>query len=126
MRDPRARWERQSPLVHRAVTPVVIAAVVILAAWAAGSAPDPSLIVLLAITYALYLMPSRWRRVALPATVLTLAAAYPFLILQPNYQRFLFKLPVFDVFPSMDTMFSVIIFAMMAIGLNMVVGYAGL
>ena len=43
--------------VQRAVLPLVIAAIVILVVWAAGLAPDPSLIVLLAITYALYLMP---------------------------------------------------------------------
>ncbi len=126
VRDPRRRWERQSPLLQRAIPPVVIAAVVILAAWAGGRAPDSALLVLLVITYILYLLPRRIRRVAAPLTVLALAAAYPFLIQQPNYQRFLFTLPVFNAFPSMDTMVAIIIFAMMAIGLNMVVGYAGL
>jgi branched-chain amino acid transport system permease protein len=124
--DARNRWQAQSPLRQRAVPPVVIAAAVILVAWAAGTQPDPSLLVLLAITYALYLMPPSWRRIALPVTVLLLVVAYPFFIQQTDYQRFLFKLPVFSVFPSMDTMVSMLIFAMMAIGLNMVVGYAGL
>jgi hypothetical protein len=126
VRDARRRWQRQSPLLQRAVPPVIIAAVVILAAWAGGVPPDPSLLVLLAVTYVMYLLPRRVRRIALPLTVLGLAAAYPYFIQQTSYQRFLFTLPVFNVFPSMDTMVSMIIFAMMAIGLNMVVGYAGL
>jgi branched-chain amino acid transport system ATP-binding protein len=124
--DAHGRWQTQSPLVQRAVPPVVIAVAVILIAWAAGTQPDPSLLVLLAITYGLYLMPPGSRRIALPVTVLLLVVVYPFLIQQTDYQRFLFKLPIFSVFPSMDTMVSMLIFAMMAIGLNMVVGYAGL
>jgi branched-chain amino acid transport system permease protein len=126
VRDARRRWQRQLPLLQRAVPPVIIAAVVILAAWAGGVQPDPSLLVLLAITYAVYLLPRRIRRVALPLTVLALAAAYPYFIQQTNYHRFLFTLPIFNAFPSMDTMVAMIIFAMMAIGLNIVVGYAGL
>jgi branched-chain amino acid transport system permease protein len=124
--DARARWEGQSPFVQRAVPPVVIAVVVIAVVWATGLAPDPSLLVLLAITYALYIMPRRWRRIALPVVAITLAVLYPYFIQQTNYDKYLFKLPVFSVFPSMDTMFDIIVFAMMAIGLNMVVGYAGL
>jgi branched-chain amino acid transport system permease protein len=124
--DARARWQTQQPLLQRAVPPLVIAGLVILIAWAAGLAPDPSLLVLLVITYLLYLLPLRLRRFAAPATVFALVVAYPYFIQQTDYQRFLFKLPVFNAFPSMDTMVSLIIFAMMAIGLNMVVGYAGL
>jgi branched-chain amino acid transport system permease protein len=124
--DARSRWSRQSPFLQRAIPPVVIAAVVLLAAWAAGVAPDSALLVLLAISYVLYLLPARIRPVAVPLTVLALAVAYPFFIQQTDYQRFLFNLPVFNAFPGMDTMVAMAIFAMMAIGLNMVVGYAGL
>jgi branched-chain amino acid transport system permease protein len=126
VRNARGRWQAQAPILQRAVPPVVIAGLVILVAWAAGVAPDTSLLVLLAITYALYLLPHRWRRFALPVTALALVAAYPFFIQQRDYHRFLFNIPVFNSFPSMDTMVAMIIFAMMAIGLNMVVGYAGL
>jgi branched-chain amino acid transport system permease protein len=126
MRDPHGRWEQQSPFLQRAVPPLVITALVLLVAWAVGNAPDPSLLFLLALTYALYLLPPRWRRFALPASVLVLVVLYPYFIQQTNYQRFLFNLPVFNAFPSMDTMVAMAIFAMMAIGLNMVVGYAGL
>jgi branched-chain amino acid transport system permease protein len=121
-----ARWRRQSPFLQRAVPPLVIAAVVLLVSWAAGLPPDSALLGLLAITYVLYLLPPRVRRVAVPLTVFGLAVAYPFFIQQTDYQRFLFKLPVFNAFPGMDTMVAIAIFAMMAIGLNMVVGYAGL
>ena len=126
VRGARGRWRRRAPLLQRAVPPLVIGGVVLLAVWAAGVAPDPSLLVLLAITYALYLLPRKVRRFALPLTVLTLVVAYPYFIQQTDYQRFLFTLPVFNAFPNMDTMVSMVIFAMMAIGLNMVVGYAGL
>jgi branched-chain amino acid transport system permease protein len=126
VRDPERRWHRQPPLLQRAVPPVIIAAVVILAAWAGGKPPDSALLVLLAMTYVLYLLPRRIRRVAVPVTVFALAVAYPYFIQQTDYHRFLFTVPVFNAFPSMDTMVSMIIFAMMAIGLNIVVGYAGL
>ena len=125
LKNARARWESQSPFIQRAVPPLVIAALVILVMLPVR-APDPAAIVLLAIVYALYVMPRAWRRWALPATILAFAIAYPLLIQQTNYQRFLFEVPIFNSFPSIDTMAVMAIFAMMAVGLNMVVGYAGL
>jgi len=125
VKDARTRWERKSPFLQRAVPPLVIAALVILV-MLPFRAPDPAALVLLAIVYALYVMPRGWRRWALPATILFFAIAYPFLIQQTNYQRFLFEVPIFNSFPSIDTMAVMAIFAMMAVGLNMVVGYAGL
>src|SRR5205823_1963530 len=122
----RSRWSRRPPLMQRAVPPLVIGGAVLLVSWAAGLPPDSSLVVLLVITYVLYLLPKRVRRFAVPVTALALVAAYPFFIQQADYQQFLFKLPVFNAFPNMDSMVSMAIFAMMAIGLNMVVGYAGL
>jgi branched-chain amino acid transport system permease protein len=113
-------------MAQRAITPVVIAVLVLAIAWAAGVHPDPALLVLLALTYGIYLLPRGVRRFALPLGVLSAAAVYPILIQQTDYQRFLFKLPIFDVFPSMDTMIAMVIFSIMAVGLNMVVGYAGL
>jgi branched-chain amino acid transport system permease protein len=124
--DARGRWRQRSPFLQRALPPLVIGGIVLLVVWAAGVPPDPSVLVLLAVTYALYLLPRRVRRFALPLTVLALVVAYPYFIQQTDYQRFLFTLPVFNAFPNMDTMVSMIIFAVMAIGLNMVVGYAGL
>jgi branched-chain amino acid transport system permease protein len=127
VKNARARWERQAPVVQRAVPPLVIAALVLLLAWAAGVPPHPTLVALLAIVYALYLLPRRVRRIALPLTVLGIALVYPILWANElNGTNVLFEIPVFNAFPNMDTMVAIVIFAMMAIGLNMVVGYAGL
>jgi len=127
VRDAHARWGQRPRLVQRAVPPLVIAAVVLVLAWARGVPPHPALLLLLAVTYVLYLLPPRIRRIALPATVLGLALIYPILWANElDGQNFLFEIPVFKSFPSMDTMVVIAIFAMMAVGLNIVVGYAGL
>ncbi len=77
--------------------------------------------------YALYLLPPRIRRIALPLTVLGVAIVYPILWANElNGTNALFEIPIFKAFPNMDTMVAIVIFAMMAIGLNIVVGYAGL
>jgi branched-chain amino acid transport system permease protein len=62
----------------------------------------------------------RLGRFALPGAVIALAVAYPF------YYTHLPTLPVFQAFPTLDTAFTMAIFVMMALGLNIVVGYAGL
>ena len=127
VKNARQRWEAQSPYLQQALPPLVIAAFVLVLAWAAGVPPHPTLLGLLAVVYALYLLPRRARRIALPLTVLGIAVAYPFLWANElNGTNALFEIPVFKAFPNMDTMVAIVIFAMMAIGLNMVVGYAGL
>ena len=127
VKDARRRWEAQSPFLQRAVPPLVIAALVLALAWAAGMPPHPTLLALLAIVYVLYLLPARIRRIALPLTVLGIALAYPILWANElNGTNTLFEIPIFKAFPNMDTMVAIVIFAMMAIGLNIVVGYAGL
>jgi branched-chain amino acid transport system permease protein len=52
--------------------------------------------------------------------VIALALAYPL------YFEHLFQVPVFESFPNLDTAVSMLVFMTMAIGLNIVVGYAGL
>ncbi len=112
----------RSPFWRKAIPPVVVAAVVVRVSLALGATLSLTLVVLLAITYALYLMPRRWRRTALPVTALVIAVIYPFLVAED----WLFDIPIFSTLPSMDTMVIMAIFTMMALGLNMVVGYAGL
>ena len=127
VKDARARWETQSPLLQRAVPPLVIAALVLGLAWLARVPPHPTFLTLLAVVYALYLLPRRARRIALPLTVLGIALIYPILWANElSGTNTLFEIPVFKAFPNMDTMIAIAIFSMMAIGLNMVVGYAGL
>ena len=65
-------------------------------------------------------LPRRVRAVALPATVIVLAFLYPY------YNESLPDIPIFGSFPSVDTAVTMTIFIMMALGLNIVVGYAGL
>jgi branched-chain amino acid transport system permease protein len=65
-------------------------------------------------------LPRRVRAVALPVTVIVLAFLYPY------YNESLPDIPIFGSFPSVDTAVTMTIFIMMALGLNIVVGYAGL
>ena len=62
----------------------------------------------------------RYGRFVLPASVLALCVAYPY------YYANMPNLPIFTAVPSMTTAFTMAIFVMMALGLNIVVGYAGL
>ena len=127
VKNARTRWEAKSPFLQRAVPPLVIAALLVLLALAAGVPPHPTALVLLAVMYVLYLLPRRSRRIALPLTVLGAALVYPILWANELEGRnILFEIPVLKSFPNMDTMVAIVLFAMMAIGLNMVVGYAGL
>jgi branched-chain amino acid transport system permease protein len=65
-------------------------------------------------------LPRRVRGPAFPALVILLALLYPY------YNESLPGIPIFGSFPSVDTAVTMTIFIMMAIGLNIVVGYAGL
>jgi branched-chain amino acid transport system permease protein len=65
-------------------------------------------------------VPGPLRRPAVPLAFLALAATYPY------YRGHLFTIPIFGEFPDMNTATIMTVFAMMAIGLNVVVGYAGL
>jgi branched-chain amino acid transport system permease protein len=58
--------------------------------------------------------------VGLPAAVLAVAIAFPY------YTANMFTIPVFGVWPDVHTGVVMLVFVMMAIGLNIVVGYAGL
>jgi branched-chain amino acid transport system permease protein len=62
----------------------------------------------------------RFGRVVLPLSVLAICVLYPY-----YYDR-LPNLPIFTAFPTIDTAFLMAIYVMMALGLNIVVGYAGL
>jgi len=79
-----------------------------------------SLAVALAIAFAVFWVPPGYRTWLLPAVAIALAALYPF------YQAKMFTIPVFGVFPDVATGVVMLVFIMMAVGLNIVVGYAGL
>ena len=65
-------------------------------------------------------LPRRVRSAALPTVVIVLAFLYPY------YREYLPEIPLIGPFPTVDTAVTMTIYIMMAIGLNIVVGYAGL
>jgi branched-chain amino acid transport system permease protein len=107
------------PRLRRGLIFGVIAFLVI----AITSGPTLTLVAALIIGLGLYV--PAWRHVPLGrfvvvATVIALAFLYPY------YQADMFEVPIFGDFPSVDTAVTMLIFVMMALGLNIVVGYAGL
>jgi branched-chain amino acid transport system permease protein len=66
-------------------------------------------------------LPERGRSLGLAALLLGLVALYPLYV--ESLPR---SVPVIREFPSVSTMVTVLLFTMMAVGLNIVVGYAGL
>jgi branched-chain amino acid transport system permease protein len=82
-----------------------------------------SLVVTLAVVLALYAVPwgmLPYGRFVVPAVAILAVALYPY------YRDSMFEVPLFGAFPTVDTAVTMTIFIMMAIGLNIVVGYAGL
>jgi branched-chain amino acid transport system permease protein len=122
----RERWHRLPEQTRQRVILAVQAVVVIvLLPWWWGFAA------LLAIFFALYWIPqdlaiaTPWKKIPVRATItplvaLTLAIVYPFV------RGGIDTLPGVGPWPQMDTAVIMTVYAMMAVGLNMVVGYAGL
>jgi branched-chain amino acid transport system permease protein len=79
-----------------------------------------SLVLLLLVGAAISWIPDRYRSWGVPGSVLVLAILYPF------YADKMFTMPVFGVWPDVGTGVYMLVFIMMAVGLNVVVGYAGL
>ncbi len=119
---PKERWLALDPLARRASKTafwLVVGLVLILV----GGVWKLTALLAAIVVFALVVPP--WRRYPLgrwvvPAAVLALAVLYP------KYQANLFGMPIFGPAPQMDTMVVMMIFTMMALGLNIVVGYAGL
>ena len=90
---------------------------------AVTGAASLALVLLTLVAVLLYVPPwsyFKYGHWVVPAGVLILAAMYPF------YAANLFEIPIFGGFPSLDTGVTMLIYIMMALGLNIVVGYAGL
>jgi branched-chain amino acid transport system permease protein len=118
----RERWLALDP-VARTAAKTAFWLVVGLVLVAIGGVWKLTALLAALVVFALVVVP--WRRYPLgrwvvPAAVLALAIFYP------SYQSHLFGLPIFGPAPQMDTMVVMMIFTMMALGLNVVVGYAGL
>jgi branched-chain amino acid transport system permease protein len=116
------RAQFESELRRRAIRGgIAAAAAIVLVTIFSGF--TVSLIVSALFVLALYVVPwhlLRYGHFVVPAGAILLAVLYPF------YVDDLFEIPFFGAFPTVDTAVTMTIFIMMAIGLNIVVGYAGL
>jgi branched-chain amino acid transport system permease protein len=124
---PHERWSAQPRLVRRLVLAVVWAgiALVLVALWGVWktSALAAAAIVIFLVVPWYERLSVRGRRIGkwvVPLCVLGLAIGYPY------YGVDLPEVPIFGPFPQLSTMVVMMIFTMMALGLNVVVGYAGL
>ena len=82
--------------------------------------------VLLAVPYALKHVPRPWdsfNRLVIPTIVLVVALTYPLLYTNLLSDR---NVSLIGAYPTLGTMVIMGVYAMMAVGLNIVVGYAGL
>jgi branched-chain amino acid transport system permease protein len=119
---PEARWKALRPWQRRAVKAAIVGLLGILILGPTYGFDAAAYLAFLVV--ALIYIPDwdrvRYGRYVLPVGVLVLCFAYPY------YLSKLPKLPIFTAFPTMTTAFTMTIFVMMALGLNIVVGYAGL
>jgi branched-chain amino acid transport system permease protein len=79
-----------------------------------------SLAAVLAVAFAVFWVPERQRVWVLPLVAILATILYPF------FQPKMFTIPVFGSWPDIATGVVMLVFVMMAVGLNIVVGYAGL
>jgi branched-chain amino acid transport system permease protein len=107
-----------APIPWRVVLQATLVLAFVIAA--AVSSTSWSIAIFIAIACGFAWVPERQRRWVYPTAALVLAVLYPF------YLEHLFTIPVFGEFPDVSTGVYMIVFVMMAVGLNIVVGYAGL
>jgi branched-chain amino acid transport system permease protein len=84
-----------------------------------------TLTLVLAVLVGLALYVPSWNRVPFGRHVV-LVSVIVLVVLYPYYVEDMFEVPIFGDFPTLNTAVSMLIFMMMALGLNIVVGYAGL
>ena len=124
---PHERWNGFSPGPRRAVKALLWVGVFLILVALFGVWKTSALAVAAVI---LLLVAPRWSHASIrgrrigtwvaPLAVIALAASYPY------YVNHMPEVPVFGPFPQLSTLVVMTIFTMMALGLNFVVGYAGL
>ena len=108
-------WMRRAPAASVAARRAAVVVLVF-----CGSRPGDSLAVTLAIAFAIFWIPKRYRRWAMPTIALVLDG--PLSVLPAEHVHD----PGLRRSPDVATGVYMIVFVMMAVGLNIVVGYAGL
>src|SRR5690349_1930853 len=124
---PPERWNQLPALMRRTIKAVIWIGVGLILVWLFGVWKTSALAVALVL---LVLVVPWYQRLSIagrpigkyvvPGAVLAIAVLYPY------YGTHMPQVPIFGPFPQMSTMVVMCIFTMMALGLNFVVGYAGL
>ncbi len=117
------RWRALTPTARRTVKAVLLVALGLVLVWLFGVWKTSALAlaaVVLLLVVPRYARLGRFGRYVVPAAVLAIAIAYPY------YWTHMPELPLFGPFPQLSTLVVMMIFTVMALGLNFVVGYAGL
>jgi branched-chain amino acid transport system permease protein len=130
----RERWQALSPTARRATkasvwTAIALLLVALLGVWQWSALVIAAIVLVLVVPRYDRVKLGGWSvgRYFVPLGVLALAITYPFYANTPTgVNPGLPQLPIFGTFPLMSTMVNMAIFSMMALGLNFVVGYAGL
>ena len=124
---PRERWDGLAPNVRRAVVVAIWAGlflvlVALFGVWKTSALAVAAVIVLLLAPTWNRLTIRGWRagKWFAPFAVIVVVASYPY------YVDSMPEVPLFGPFPQLSTPVVMTIFTMMALGLNFVVGYAGL
>jgi branched-chain amino acid transport system permease protein len=124
---PHERWLGLPRLWRRTIKAVIwlaigLVLVALFGVWKTSALAVAAVILVLTVPWYERLTVGRRRigKWVVPAAVLGVAIAYPY------YQGSMPQVPIFGPFPALSTMVVMMIFTMMALGLNFVVGYAGL
>ncbi len=119
----RSRWEALPDTARRAARASLVA-VLLLLILAPIFGFDLSAFVAFIVVFGLYVPP--WDRIPYVGRLLAPAAVIAIAVAFPYYYAKMFTIPIFGAFPDVHTGVVMLVFVMMAIGLNIVVGYAGL
>jgi branched-chain amino acid transport system permease protein len=121
------RWAALTPQRRKAVKAFVwlVIGLVVIAIWGVW---ETSAIAVAAVVLLLVVPPYQQLRVRgfHVGKWITPAAALAIVVTYPYYIDSMPQLPIFGPFPMLSTVVAMMIFSMMALGLNFVVGYAGL
>ena len=128
------RWQHLPRTTRRAVKAVVWTAVGLLLVgflgvwqWSALAIAGVVLVLVVPRYDRITLRGRKVGRFVIPLAVLAIAVAYPYYATKNGaVNPGMPQLPIFGPFPQMSTMVGMAVFVMMALGLNFVVGYAGL
>jgi branched-chain amino acid transport system permease protein len=116
------RWDNLTEVQRRALRAAFWGALFLIVVAAFGAFELSALFTVLVII-ALY-APDWGRfpygRFVIPGAVIAIAISYPWFV------SGMFEVPIFGDFPTVQTGVTILVFVMMALGLNLVVGYAGL